>query len=107
MLPNPDVLAAIGARKGSSFLLGFAAETQAHEAHARDKLVRKNLDAIAVNDVSANRGFGAQPNTLTVLWGTGGRRVLEEAPKPVLAARLLDCVEELYRARKGIHAAGD
>lgn len=101
MLRTPDVLAAIGERKGKSFLVGFAAETQDHEANAREKLSRKNLDAIAVNDVSNNRGFGPQTNALTLLWGTAGRRELAPAAKSVLAARLLDCIEELRTGRNG------
>lgn len=95
MVRNPDVLAAIGERKRSSFLVGFAAETHDHETHAREKLQRKNLDAIVVNDVSEQRGWGSQRNALTVLWGTDGRRDLGEASKSVLAARLLDCVQSL------------
>ena len=98
MVRTPDILAAIGASKGSTFLVGFAAETQDHEANAREKLARKNLDAIAVNDVSGNRGWGAQRNALTLLW-SGGRRDLGEANKSVLAARLLDAVQELMVAR--------
>ncbi len=99
MVRNSDVLAAIGQRKGSTFLVGFAAETQEHEANAREKLARKNLDAIVVNDVSEQRGWGPQRNTLTVLWDGDGRRELGEASKRVLAARLLDCIEALRAAQ--------
>jgi phosphopantothenoylcysteine decarboxylase / phosphopantothenate---cysteine ligase len=95
--PNPDVLAALGERKGSSFLVGFAAETEAHEANAREKLHRKHLDAIAVNDVGGERGFGTGENSLVLLWGEDGRRDLGRAAKDTLAARLLDTVEELMR----------
>ena len=56
---NPDILANLGARKDGLFLVGFAAETEALEANAREKLARKHLDAIAVNDVRGERGFGA------------------------------------------------
>ncbi len=96
MVRNPDVLAAIGESKGSSFLVGFAAETEDHEANAREKLWRKHLDAIAVNDVSENRAWGAQRNALTLLWNDG-KRDLGQASKAVLAARLLDAIEELMR----------
>lgn len=98
MVRNPDVLASIAERKGSTFLVGFAAETQAHEANAREKISRKHLDVIVVNDVSGQRGWGSQRNTLTVLWGTDGRRELGEASKDVHAARLLDCIQDLYNA---------
>lgn len=95
MVRTPDILASIGAQKGSSFLVAFAAETENHEQNAREKLQRKHADAIAVNDVSNERGWGAQRNSLTLLWGTDGRCELGEAAKPVLAARLLDAVQEL------------
>ncbi len=97
MVRNPDVLAALGERKGATFLVGFAAETEDHERNARDKLSRKHLDAIAVNDVRAERGFGTGDNALALLWGSDGRRDLGTADKATLAARLLDAVERLMR----------
>ena len=97
LCPNPDVLASLGERKGTSFLVGFAAETEEHEARAREKLRRKHLDAIAVNDVRDERGFGTGHNALVLLWGDAGRRDLGSAQKETLAARLLDAVEELMR----------
>jgi len=101
LAPTPDVLAALGERKGSTFLVGFAAETGDHEPRAREKLRRKHLDAIAVNDVRDERGFGAGENTLVLLWGEDGRRDLGTAGKDELAARLLDAIEER------MHAPGD
>ncbi len=95
MVRNPDALEALGERKGGTFLVGFAAETNDHESNAREKLRRKHLDAIAVNDVRGERGFGPGDNTLTLLWGEDGRRELGTASKPALAARLLDALEEL------------
>lgn len=95
MVRNPDVLAALGERKGGTFLVGFAAETNDHESNAREKLRGKHLDAIAVNDVRGELGFGTGDNTLTLLWGEEGRRELGTASKPALAARLLDALEEL------------
>ena len=92
MVRTPDVLAAIGKEKHSGIVVGFAAETENHETNAREKMARKHLDAIAVNDVAGGRAFGAQTNALTVLWGTAGRRDLGAAAKEVLAARLLDCI---------------
>jgi len=97
LVPNPDVLAALTEQKHSSFVVGFAAETEDHEARAREKLRRKHLDAIAVNDVSGERGFGLGANSLVLLWGEQGRRDLGTAEKETLAARLLDVVEELMR----------
>ena len=95
LAPNPDVLAALGERKGSRFLVGFAAETEDHEARGRDKLRRKHLDAIAVNDVRGERAFGTGENRLVLLWGEDGRRDLGTSEKGALASRLLDAIEEL------------
>jgi phosphopantothenoylcysteine decarboxylase/phosphopantothenate--cysteine ligase len=92
---NPDVLAELGACKGKSFLVGFAAQTHDHEARAREKLRRKHLDAIVVNDVSGERGFGIGENALVLLWGEKERKDLGRGNKEVLAARLLDAIEEL------------
>ncbi|MBD5606951.1 MAG: bifunctional 4'-phosphopantothenoylcysteine decarboxylase/phosphopantothenoylcysteine synthetase, partial [Candidatus Eremiobacteraeota bacterium] len=76
-----------------TFLVGFAAETSEIETHAREKLVRKHLDAIAVNDVSVEgSGFGRGPSDLVLLWPGGGRADLGHASKPELAARLWDAL---------------
>lgn len=98
MVRNPDVLAALGERKGATFLVGFAAETGDHEENAREKLQRKHLDAIAVNDVAGERGFGTGENALVLLW-QGGRRDLGRGTKADLAARLLDAVEALMKGK--------
>jgi phosphopantothenoylcysteine decarboxylase/phosphopantothenate--cysteine ligase len=95
--PNPDVLAALGKCKRSTFLVGFAAETGEHETRAREKLADKHLDAIAVNDVRGERGFGTGDNELVLLWGADGRRELGRSDKKTLAARLLDALEELMQ----------
>jgi phosphopantothenoylcysteine decarboxylase/phosphopantothenate--cysteine ligase len=96
---NPDILANLGASKDGLFLVGFAAETQALEANAREKLARKHLDAIAVNDVGGDRGFGAVPNELVLLWGEDGRKDLGAGTKRELAVRLWDALIELKNAR--------
>ncbi|MHB8433469.1 MAG: bifunctional phosphopantothenoylcysteine decarboxylase/phosphopantothenate--cysteine ligase CoaBC [Candidatus Tyrphobacter sp.] len=92
---NPDILAELGARKGKSFLVGFAAQTHDHEARAREKLRRKHLDAIVVNDVGGERGFGIGENALVLLWGEREKKDLGKGEKALLAARLLDAIEEL------------
>jgi phosphopantothenoylcysteine decarboxylase / phosphopantothenate---cysteine ligase len=97
---NPDILAGLGAAKDGRFLVGFAAETEAFEDHAREKLARKHLDAIAVNDVGGERGFGIGDNALVLLWGAQGRRDLGSGSKRELAARLWDALIELKKASR-------
>ena len=67
-------------------------------ANARDKLVRKHCDAIAVNDVGGERGFGTGANALVLLWGTDGRRDLGTGSKRELAARLWDAIVDLKKS---------
>ena len=92
MIRNPDILKTLGEQKSSTYLVGFAAETQSHEANALQKLREKHLDAIAVNDVSSNRGFGLQENTLTLLFADGTREELGTSSKAQLASRMLDAI---------------
>ena len=96
---NPDILAGLGERKNGTFLVGFAAETRDFEANAREKLARKRLDAIVVNDVGGERGFGPRETHLVVLWGEDGRTDLGTGAKRELAARVWDELLRLKRAR--------
>ena len=96
---TPDILAELGAAKNGTFLVGFAAETDDGEANARAKLERKNLDAIALNDVSpAGTGFGTGESEIVLLLRGGGREALGRGPKRELARRMWDVV---LRARAG------
>ena len=99
LVRTPDILRAVAAMDGAPFTVGFAAETESVQAHARDKLERKGLDMIAANHVGLpDRGFASEHNALSVLWPGGGRE-LDLAPKAELARRLIDLVAERYRAR--------
>lgn len=99
LVRNPDILATLGARKNGTFLVGFAAETDDHEANARAKLSAKHLDAVAVNDVRDGRSFGAGESALTVLWPAGGRRALPAASKRALAGGLFDTILAIRAGR--------
>ena len=88
---TPDILAELGACENGTYLVGFAAETDDLEANGREKLVRKRLDAIAVNDVSSPAsGFGTGENEIVVLHRGGARDELGRASKPELARRMWD-----------------
>ena len=49
------------------FVVGFAAETDAVEQNARTKMLRKNLDMIAANEVGHDKAFDCDDNELMVL----------------------------------------
>jgi phosphopantothenoylcysteine decarboxylase/phosphopantothenate--cysteine ligase len=92
---TPDVLATVAARPDRPFVVGFAAETQSLEQNARAKLVKKNLDMIAANEVGDAKVFDCDENHLVVLW-RDARRDLGRGPKLELARELIRLVAESY-----------
>jgi phosphopantothenoylcysteine decarboxylase/phosphopantothenate--cysteine ligase len=97
LVRNPDILATVAGLAKRPFVVGFAAETENLETYARGKMVNKNLDMIAANDVSAGQGFGATDNALHVFWD-GGSAQLERQPKESLSAALLALIAERMQA---------
>ena len=97
---NPDILKELGARKAHQVLVGFAAETQNLLDNAREKIVKKNLDMIVANDVTAaGAGFNTDTNIVKFLYPSGEVRSLEQMAKNEVANLLLDAVMEL-KAKK-------
>jgi len=95
--PTIDVLAALGEEKRPGRLLvGFAAdEGETGLARTREKLARKHADLFVFNDVAApGIGFDADDNAVTII-RRDGERSIAKAPKDVVAAAILDAVENL------------
>lgn len=85
LVPNPDILATIGAAKGpGQVIVGFAAETDDVAANARKKLASKHADMIVANQVGEGRAFGTDDNQATLVTAAGDE-VLPLMPKPELA----------------------
>ncbi len=99
LVPNPDIAAALGARKHpGQTLVGFAAETNNVIENAQGKLKRKSLDLIVANDVTrAGAGFDVDTNIVTLIDGEGMKE-LPMMTKREVADGILDRVAEL-RAR--------
>ncbi len=96
MVRTTDILAWVAARSSERpFVVGFAAETDAVEQHALEKLLRKNLDMIAANEVGESKAFDCDDNALLVLW-RGGRAELPRATKSQLAGALAGLIVERY-----------
>jgi phosphopantothenoylcysteine decarboxylase/phosphopantothenate--cysteine ligase len=85
--PTPDILAELGRRKRSQVLVGFAAETDHVEKHAREKLIRKNLDFIVANDSSA---FDSETNRVVILAAGGNIERLPEMLKVEVAKVIVE-----------------
>lgn len=96
MEQNPDILFELGkTRRKNQFLVGFAAESRNLEEEGNKKLCKKNLDLIAVNDISSsNSGFESETNQIMLLWKKG-KQLLPLTSKLHTADLLLDKIVEL------------
>jgi phosphopantothenoylcysteine decarboxylase/phosphopantothenate--cysteine ligase len=101
-----DILATVAARAGLArpFVVGFAAETDSVEQYARQKLLKKNLDMIAANEVGHDKVFEKDDNALLVLWRDGSQ-ALPHGPKVALARDLVALIAERYSERKTVRLA--
>ncbi|MGP9556151.1 bifunctional phosphopantothenoylcysteine decarboxylase/phosphopantothenate--cysteine ligase CoaBC [Psychrobacter sp. AOP7-A1-24] len=104
LVKNPDILATISLADPELFVVGFAAETQDVERYARGKLVAKDLDMIACNDVSrADIGFASDDNAMQVFFSECYERdavALEKTSKDKIAEQLASIIGETIGQRK-------
>jgi phosphopantothenoylcysteine decarboxylase / phosphopantothenate---cysteine ligase len=106
---TPDVLAGLAERRQpSQTLVGFAAEHGERAVElAREKLLRKRLDAVVVNDISrTDIGFDVDCNEVTILTAdrdrssgargrSSGAQHVARASKAQIAEAILDVVLRL------------
>jgi phosphopantothenoylcysteine decarboxylase/phosphopantothenate--cysteine ligase len=97
--PTDDILAAVGATKGTRIVIGFAAETENLIENAKKKLKEKGADLIVANDVSASdAGFDVDTNRITLVSSEG----VDELPlmsKSDAAARIIDAAIKIRHSR--------
>ncbi|MDZ7640889.1 MAG: bifunctional phosphopantothenoylcysteine decarboxylase/phosphopantothenate--cysteine ligase CoaBC [Desulfurivibrio sp.] len=94
---NPDILRELGELKRQApcfpLLVGFAAESEHHLEEGRRKLVTKNLDLVAINDISAeDAGFAVDHNRVTMVDRNDAVEELPLLSKEAVAHRILDAV---------------
>ena len=86
-----DILAALSAQRTHQILVGFAAETNNLIENGQEKLKKKSLDMVIVNQIGGNNSaFGNDDNEATLLTRDGSRTPLPRLPKRILADRILD-----------------
>jgi phosphopantothenoylcysteine decarboxylase / phosphopantothenate---cysteine ligase len=102
---TPDVLATVASSAERPFVVGFAAETEAVEQNARTKLMKKNLDMIAANEVGHDKAFECEDNELVVL-GRNARHELARADKLTLARGLIALIAQELAARDAARKRG-
>lgn len=65
---NEDILLSLGKKKKNQYLVGFALETENELENAKNKLAKKNLDAIVLNSLNdPDAGFGKATNKITFI----------------------------------------
>jgi phosphopantothenoylcysteine decarboxylase/phosphopantothenate--cysteine ligase len=99
---TPDILSGLAAnRRPDQVLIGFAAEHGDRALqYGREKLGRKGLDAVVVNDIArTDIGFEGPENEVTIVTAAGERHV-PRASKAEVARAILEVVGELRRAER-------
>ena len=113
---NEDIISTVANHQSRPYVVGFAAETEKLVEHAKDKLLRKNLDMIAANDVGTSNlsdedknnkvdiGFNSDYNALHVFWAQNnqitGEQHFDVARKTQLAKQLVALIAAQYKNKK-------
>jgi len=102
LVPNPDILQSVAALPNPPYTVGFAAETDDMEVHARKKLEKKKLNLIAANNVNdKNSGFDSDQNALVLIDKTESVD-LPLTTKNNLAIQLIEEIAKRYHAENTI-----
>jgi phosphopantothenoylcysteine decarboxylase / phosphopantothenate---cysteine ligase len=99
--PTEDVLSTLAAqRQPGQVLVGFAAEHgEGALDYGREKLARKQLDAIVVNDISRPEiGFDSADNEVVILGRDGSERWIAQRAKSDVARAIVEEVVSLLAA---------
>jgi phosphopantothenoylcysteine decarboxylase/phosphopantothenate--cysteine ligase len=101
---NPDILATLSkpGKKRPKLVIGFAAETDNVEEHARAKIAKKGCDWIVANDVSGDVMGGAENQVLLITKTSAGPwpRMAKEAVARKLAGEIAKALGSKQRQRK-------
>ena len=100
LVKNHDIVADVARLKNRPFMVGFAAETQNIEQYARGKLIRKNLDLIAANDVAkSGQGFNSDENAI-MLYSAIDQIEIPLANKRIVAQKLVVLINQHFLAKQ-------
>lgn len=97
LLQTDDILNLLGKRKTKQVLIGFAAEKGLNIEEAKDKLNRKNADAILLNDIfEPDVGFGVDTNRVIWIDRMGEEIKSDKLYKNLLAKWIWDRICERF-----------
>jgi phosphopantothenoylcysteine decarboxylase/phosphopantothenate--cysteine ligase len=93
---NPDIISAVGKKKGRRIVVGFAMESDHLLEHARTKLKGKGMDFIVANDVTEpGAGFGTDTNIIRIMDREGTVTTFPLMDKLEVAGVILDRVKRI------------
>ena len=93
-----DILATLGEQKTRALHIGFAVETENELDNAKDKLRRKKLDLIVLNNPRhSGAGFGVETNRVTLVDRNGQVQELELMSKLAVAFKIFEQAMKLNR----------
>jgi phosphopantothenoylcysteine decarboxylase / phosphopantothenate---cysteine ligase len=91
--PTTDILAELGRKKSTQYLVGFAAETERLVEQAAAKMAAKRVDLMVANDVTApGSGFEVDTNRAILIAPDGTTRELPQMAKVDVAEAIWDRV---------------
>lgn len=98
LVKNKDIIKEVASlEEKRPFVVGFAAETNNCETNAIEKITRKNLDLIVLNDVSnTSIGFNSNDNEVTIFDKDGKIAKFDKASKDIIADKIMDLVFDNY-----------
>ena len=96
---TPDIVSAVASLPNAPYTVGFAAETEHVLRHAKEKRLRKRLDAIVVNDVSrSDIGFDSEENQVTYIVDDD-EIPIAQASKDEIAEKVVSLAAKSLRAQ--------
>lgn len=94
-----DILAYLGQKKTSQFLIGFALETENEIENAKSKIQKKNLDLIVLNSLQdEGAGFGTPTNKVTFIDNNFKIETMNLKSKEEVAADILNKIKDFFYA---------
>lgn len=97
LVKTPDIAASLGKQKrADQVLVGFALETTNPEANAQEKLIKKNLDMIVLNNPrDEGAAFGHDTNKVSFLFKDNKREDFQLKSKKEVARDIVDAIKNL------------
>ena len=90
LIENRDILASVCQLKKKPICIGFAAETENHIINAKNKLIKKQCDAIILNDISQTEiGLNADENEVHLITQNRTEKI-EKNTKQIVAEKIID-----------------